>query len=100
MIIIDKFKGVIRNLIFAWQSRLLIHRVYLIVMVYMLTLAIQLIETTDMTLCTDNSVIHIKNLVTLTADKIVMEEAITILFEQVFGTLMGGVQMLTRTITF
>lgn len=95
MIIIDSIKGVIRNLIFAWQSRLIKHRVN--VMVHMLTLAIQLIETTEMTLRTDNScgVIHIKNLVTLAADEIVIEEVITIVlvdrFEQVFGTLMGGV---------
>ena len=64
---------------------------------HMLTLAIQLIETIEMTLRTDNSrgVIHIKNLVTLAADKIIIEEAITIIlvdrFEQVFGILMVGV---------
>ena len=99
IIIINNIKDVIRNLIFAWQSRLIIHRVNVKVMVHMLTLAIQLIETIEMTLRTDNSrgVIHIKTLVTLAADKIIIEEAITLTiilvdrFEQVFGTLMGGV---------
>lgn len=74
-------------------------------MLILMILAIRVAETTEKIMYTDNSrgMKHLKIPITRVTDKIVIEEAIIISVdrsEQVFGTLMGGVQMLTQTITF